>query len=650
MAKSQPKTVWLKAVVGTVLVLIALVLIAIWTVVAVRLFYKDKIYPGVYVGSVNLGGKTKEEAKSILETEVDKLKSGVAFSFQDKKVVVSLSSVSFDGSLAYQLFSPNVDKTIERAAALGRQDFFVNSLSQQTACWLLRCSVDLAVDYNKPKILDLLKEQFGSFESPARDAELVWEDNGTWRIEGEKFGQRFDYEAIFASFEATLEQVKNEPVRLILEEDAPNIFAAQVAPDLSKQIETLQDKAPIIFKLIDPTASDSSQVIPLSSKDFGEASKIWTAKTAEIKSWIGLSLKYDKNKKIVNVDFTDKLLTKYFETKIAPGINQDPLEPKFALKDGKVEEFQTAREGREIDLTTTIIDLRKAIESGNKEVNITVKKKATEFTKEEINSLNITEVIGTGTSTFAGSPANRRHNIAVGAKALNGLLIKPGEEFSLVKALGEIDAKSGYLQELVIKQNKTIPEYGGGLCQIGTTLFRTVLNAGLPVTERRNHSYRVQYYEPAGTDATIYDPWPDFKFINDSGNYILIQTRIVGNQAIFDFWGKRDGRTVEPIKPKIYNIVKPAPAKIVETLELKPGVKKCTEKAHNGADAWFNYKVTYPTGEVKEKKFSSHYVPWQEVCLIGVEKLSDPNATGEQVPLVNPDAANIIAPTSTSSN
>lgn len=634
-------TVWLKAVIGTALVLIALVLIAVWVAITVRLFYQDKIYPGIYVGSVNLGGQTKEEAKAVLGTEVEKMKSGVALAFQDKQVVVSLSSVSLDGSLAFQLFSPDVDKTVNQAVARGRQNFFVNSLSEQIVCWFGRCGVDLVIDYNKPKILDLLKEQFGSFESPARDAELIWEDNGTWRVAAEKFGRRFDYEAIFASFEATLKQVKNNEVRLILEEDAPKIFAAEVVPELGEQIKNLQNKAPITFKFSDPP-----------SQNFGEAgggaSKTWTAKESDVKSWIGLSLKYDKNKKIVVADFTDKLLTKYLETKIAPSVNQDPLEPKFALKDGRVEEFQTARDGREIDMEATIGALRQAIEAGNKEVAIIVKSKGTELSKEVVNSLNIVEIIGTGTSTFTGSPANRRHNIKVGAATLNGLLIKPGEEFSLVKALGEIDAKAGYLQELVIKQNKTIPEFGGGLCQIGTTMFRTVLNSGLPITERRNHSYRVVYYEPAGTDATIYDPWPDFKFINDTGNYILIQTRINGNMAIFDFWGKRDGRAVAPIKPTIYNIVKPPPVKTVETLDLKPGVKKCTEGAHNGADAWFLYKVTYPTGEVKETKFSSHYVPWQAVCLVGVEKLSDPNAPADgQLPPVNPDAAITVTPTST---
>jgi len=161
-------------------------------------------------------------------------------------------------------------------------------------------------------------------------------------------------------------------------------------------------------------------------------------------------------------------------------------------------------------------------------------------------------------------------------------------------------------------------------------MFRTALGTGLPITMRRNHSYRVSYYEPAGTDATIYSPWPDLKFINDTGNNILIQSRIEGDNLFFDFWGTSDGRIATRTTPVIYNIVRPGPTKIIETLDLEPGVKKCTEHAHNGADAYFDYTVTFPNGEVREKRFNSHYVPWQEVCLVGVEKLSADIATSTE--------------------
>ena len=78
--------------------------------------------------------------------------------------------------------------------------------------------------------------------------------------------------------------------------------------------------------------------------------------------------------------------------------------------------------------------------------------------------------------------------------------------------------------------------------------------------------------------------------------------------------------------------------KLVETLSLPPGKKKCTETAHAGADAEFTYTVTYPNGEVKTEVFKSHYRPWQAVCLIGVEKLST-DAGSASVPL-SPDAGN----------
>ena len=69
--------------------------------------------------------------------------------------------------------------------------------------------------------------------------------------------------------------------------------------------------------------------------------------------------------------------------------------------------------------------------------------------------------------------------------------------------------------------------------------------------------------------------------------------------------------------PIIYNIARPGPTKLIETLDLPAGEKKCTEHAHNGADAYFDYTVTYPDGEIKEERFSSHYVAWPKLCLVG---------------------------------
>jgi vancomycin resistance protein YoaR len=143
------------------------------------------------------------------------------------------------------------------------------------------------------------------------------------------------------------------------------------------------------------------------------------------------------------------------------------------------------------------------------------------------------------------------------------------------------------------------------------------MNSGLLITERQNHSYRVRYYEPAGTDATIYDPAPDFKFKNDTANWVLLTTKVVGDEVIFTYWGTRDGRVGKIGPSQISNIVPPPPKKTIETTDLPPGKVKCTEVAHAGATARVDYTVTYGNGETKKVVFTSVYRPWGAVCLVG---------------------------------
>jgi len=150
------------------------------------------------------------------------------------------------------------------------------------------------------------------------------------------------------------------------------------------------------------------------------------------------------------------------------------------------------------------------------------------------------------------------------------------------------------------------------------------MGAGLPVVNRQNHSYRVVYYEPAGTDATIYDPAPDYKFLNDTQDHVVLITKQVGKDTLrFELWGTRDGRVQAQSKVKIWNITPPPAPKLIETSALAEGAKKCFETAHAGATTNFTYTITYPDGHVKSQDFHSVYKPWQAQCLIG--KAGAPN-------------------------
>ena len=169
----------------------------------------------------------------------------------------------------------------------------------------------------------------------------------------------------------------------------------------------------------------------------------------------------------------------------------------------------------------------------------------------DIDKLGVKELLGTGTTNFKGSPKNRIYNIKRALEQFQSVIIAPGEEFSFVHYLGEVDGEHGYLPELVIRNNKTEPEFGGGICQVSSTVFRAAIYSGMKITERKNHSYPVQYYLPYGMDATIYIPKPDFKFQNNTGHHVMIQSEIVGDTLNFRFFGTDDGRTTTVDGPYI---------------------------------------------------------------------------------------------------
>jgi vancomycin resistance protein YoaR len=246
-------------------------------------------------------------------------------------------------------------------------------------------------------------------------------------------------------------------------------------------------------------------------------------------------------------------LIKHFVKDLARQLNKVPQNAKLEIKDSKVAVFELSSPGIQLDENKSLKTLENYLTAKKHPASLKLpfKEIPPKITTESINNLGITQLIGEGRSNFAGSPSNRIHNIKVAAGRFNGVLIKPHEEFSFVNTLGAVDKEHGYLPELVIKQNKTVPEFGGGICQVSTTAFRAAINTGLEITARTNHAYPVSYYNPQGTDATVYIPNPDLRFINDTPGYILIQTKIKGTELIFDFYGTNDKRVVKIIGPKI---------------------------------------------------------------------------------------------------
>lgn len=228
------------------------------------------------------------------------------------------------------------------------------------------------------------------------------------------------------------------------------------------------------------------------------------------------------------------------------------------------------------------------------------------------------EMLGTATTSFFGSSDDRKHNIALGAKQVSSITVPPGEEFSFLDALGEVTEETGYKKEYVIAYGSTRKEAGGGICQVSTTMFRAVVDAGLPILERRGHGYIVGYYGP-GLDATVYGPWVDLKWLNDTGAPITIKSTVVGNEINFSIIGMPDGRSASTSEITINN-VKPPPLPVyISDFSLELGQQWCPEKPVRGMSTEVTYSITRADGTVEEQLFETNYKPWGKKCYMGVK-------------------------------
>ena len=300
-------------------------------------------------------------------------------------------------------------------------------------------------------------------------------------------------------------------------------------------------------------------------------------------------------------------LKKYLE-KLKDESRVQPEDARLAFEEGRVGAFSLSKNGWEIDVEKSLEIVKKnfAEDIFSKDIKLETKTLKPDVTSTDLDKYGIKELISQGVSNFRGSPKNRIHNIRTGASKFNGILIKPGEEFSFIKALGPVDKSTGYLPELVIKVDKTIPEYGGGMCQVSTTMFRAALLAGLKITARTNHAYPVQYYAPHGLDATVYIPKPDLTFMNDTPNHILVQTRIEGTQLFFDFFGTSDRRETKIVGPFVTERGEKGAMKTIVTQEVYDGSGNLIRKSEFKS----NYKSPSMFPHPGEEKIAEKPSDW----------------------------------------
>ena len=296
-----------------------------------------------------------------------------------------------------------------------------------------------------------------------------------------------------------------------------------------------------------------------------------------------------------------------------------------------------------VELATTLTI--QALDAGISDVRLPVNVLQPKVTVTDADLLaqGIKEVVTVGESNFDNSPANRRHNIAVGLAKFNGHFIPQGSVFSFVETLGPVTGATGYKKELVIKGNRTEPDYGGGLCQVSSTAYRGAWEFGFPITQRINHSYVVNHYAPYGTDATVYPPSVDIKFKNDSPGALLMQTFSIGDLAYFVYYGTKDSRKSEVIGPFIWGRTGPPPDRFEKTNEIPPGTTKKLGERVSGMKVMWTRVTTLPDGTEKLEPVYSSYEARPLYYLVGVEPAELPIAPGEGDAAVPADSSSSAA-------
>lgn len=269
--------------------------------------------------------------------------------------------------------------------------------------------------------------------------------------------------------------------------------------------------------------------------------------------------------------------------------------------------------GRALDVSVASALIVAALDKGIADVTLPVAETqpTIDVLDAELSQKGIREVIAVGESNFAGSHLPRRHNIATGMARFHGHLIERGEEFSFASVLGPVNAETGYQKELVILGERTLPDYGGGLCQVSTTAYRGVWEYGLPILKRKNHSFAVRYYGPQGTDATVYPPNVDLRFYNDTPGALLIQTYAHGDDAYFIYYGTHDDRRSSVFGPFTWNQKQPPDDRTEYTTEIPVGTTRKVGDPVPGMDAaWFRILST-PTATGSLESIQSTYSAYE---------------------------------------
>lgn len=291
----------------------------------------------------------------------------------------------------------------------------------------------------------------------------------------------------------------------------------------------------------------------------------------------------------------------------------------FSTRGGRVT-IIPSQEGIGPDLRVLATELTDELadESSDRTVEMLTARVEPDITTAEAREMGISERIGRYTTTYAAGNRPRVNNIHLLGDSLDGKLIAPGATFSFNKSVGERTAAKGYQEANAIVNGKLVPQLGGGICQVGTTLFNAVYESGLPVIERRNHSFYISHY-PKGRDATVSWGGPDLKFKNDTKNWVLVSVSYTSSSITIALYGTDPGYDVDSSVSQWRN-VKPFRTEEVKDDGLYEGSKVIEDPGVTGRTITVTRTVQQNGEIIRTDTFVSVYKPKTQVVRVGTRK------------------------------
>ena len=571
-------------------------------VIGYDIYHAGQVYPGVSLAGVDLSGLSQDEAADLLSLNL---------------VYPEQGRIAFDGDQVWPAKPAELglylDPQTSAAAAysVGRQGDPFTRLSNQFLAWYKGVDLPPLLVYDGRIAYRYLGSIAAQVDQPTIEASLSVNGEDVVVTPGQ-VGRSVDVEATLAPLEAQLRSLTDGVIPVVMRERSPVILDASEQAEIAQQI--LSD--PLILEIPDAQEGDPGP---------------WTFERQTLAGMMTIEIVETPEGARYQVGLDAESLRSFLQD-IGSDFERGAANARFIFNDdtSQLEVIQPAVIGRTLDVDATIDAINQQVAQGDHTVSLVF-----DYTDPAVGDaataeqLGITELVSVDASYFYGSSAARIQNIQTAASQFHGVLVPPGGTFSMGEILGDVSLDNGYAEALIIFGNRTIKGVGGGVCQVSTTLFRTVFFGGYPVDERYSHAYRVSYYEQtasgnvnpklAGLDATVFVPVVDFKFTNDTPNWLLMETYVnaPARKLTWKFYSTSDGRTVDWDTTGLMNVVEPPKPLYQENPELKKGQIKQVDWEAEGADVAV-YRTVHRDGQVYfEDEFSTHYMPWRAVYEYG---------------------------------